>query len=83
VTIAQATNAISDLRDSADGTPDLDQGILNPDGTYNIVPTDANGLAFGRTPGQVVSIVYLAPDAKKGGFLPDGLNGRIEGPGVK
>ncbi|MDB5294284.1 MAG: conserved exported protein [Phycisphaerales bacterium] len=73
---AQA-NAISDLRDGADGTPDDDQGILNADGTFNFVPTDANGLAFGRTPGQVLAITYLSPTAESGGFFPNGVNGRI------
>ena len=34
-------------------------------------PTDDNGLAFGRTPGQVLNIVYLTPKvATKGGFYP-------------
>ena len=78
VTIGQAANAISDFRDSVDGSPDLDQGILNPDGTANIVPTDANGLAFSRTPGQVLAITYFSKTAESGGFFPNGVNGRIK-----
>jgi len=68
---------ISDARDSLDGPSDLDQGIsLN--GGSNIVPLDANGIAFGRTPGQVLNVVYLAPKAvTKGGFFPDGVNGAL------
>jgi hypothetical protein len=78
VTIGQAANAISDFRDSVDGSPDLDQGIVNPDGTSNIVPTDANGLAFSRTPGQVLAITYFSKSAESGGFFPAGINGRIK-----
>jgi hypothetical protein len=67
--------AISDLRDKADGAGDDDQGIGKPF-MANIVPTDQNGIAFSRTPQQVLSIVYLG-GSKKGGFFPNGLNGTI------
>jgi hypothetical protein len=67
------TRAISKARDSLDGTSDLDQGIGNAD-RANVVPTDANGLAFSRSPKQVLNIVYLNPNTKPGGFLPDGAN---------
>ncbi|MDB5296721.1 MAG: hypothetical protein JWO31_2704 [Phycisphaerales bacterium] len=71
------TVKLSDLRDTADGDGDTDQPVVNPDGSANIVPADANGLAFSRTPGQVLAIAYLNPTAEKGGFFPDGVNGRI------
>ncbi len=68
---------ISDARDSLDGSSDLDQGI-SVNGTSNIVPLDENGIAFSRTPGQVLNIVYLSPKAvTKGGFFPDGVNGAL------
>lgn len=73
---AQA-NAISDARDSLDGAGDLDQPITLGNGRANIVPTDSNGLAFGRDPQQVLRIVYLNPAGTPGGFFPAGLNGSL------
>ena len=68
---------ISDLRDSVDGPTNLDQGIVL-DGKVNIVPTDENGLAFSRTEGQVLKIVYLGGgDGSRNGFFPRKLNGNI------
>ena len=73
--LAADANAISAARNSLDG-PD-DQGVtLN--GQANIVPADANGLAFSRTPGEVLNIVYLTPKAaNSGGFYPHGVNGQL------
>jgi len=73
-----AAGAISDARDSLDGTTDLDQGIVDADGNANIVPTDDNGIAFSRSAGQVLNIVYLNPaSVTSGGFFPNGVNGGI------
>ena len=78
---------ISDARDGLDGTSDLDQGIApmsrtGPGGAglaSNIFPADdATGLAFSRTTGQVLNIVYLTrAAATMGGFFPNGVNGVI------
>ena len=68
---------ISAARDSLDGKTDDDQGIRRWD-SANITPTDRNAIAFGRTPGAVLNIVYLNPgQATKGGFFPDGVNGDV------
>ncbi|GAA3223176.1 ferritin-like domain-containing protein [Pseudonocardia petroleophila] len=73
-----AAGAISDARDSLDGPADLDQGIVDSDGNSNIVPTDENGIAYSRTAGQVLNIVYLNPaSVTSGGFFPNGVNGGI------
>lgn len=77
--LAGQANAISNARDTLDGTDDLDQGI-SPEpvtGGVNIAPTDANGIAFSRTPQQVLNIVYLNAQGNPGGFFPGGLNGSI------
>jgi hypothetical protein len=69
------TAKISRLRDAADGGGNLDQPIRRGK-SANIVPTDANGIAFGRTPDQVLNIVYLGENTR-GGFFPRGVNGLI------
>ena len=75
-----AANQISDARDSLDGSSDIDQGITGSDATIsNIVPTDANGLAYSRSVAQVHNIVYLTNTAKiGGGFFPNGTNNRLD-----
>jgi hypothetical protein len=65
--------AISNARNSLGGAG-LDQGIGDAN-TSNLVPVDTNGIAFQRTPQQVLNIVYLNPNGKPTGFFPNGLNG--------
>lgn len=67
---------ISDLRDAVDGSDDRDQGLIVNE-KANLVPTDANSIAFSRSTRQVLNIVYLAEGASSGGFFPAGLNGKI------
>ena len=69
---------ISNVRDAVDGTSDDDQGIGSR-WSANLVPTDKNSIAFGRTPGHVLNVVYLTADtnATKGGFYPNGVNGAV------
>ena len=77
---------LSDARDSLDGKSDDDQGIQygsdknwKPKNPSNLVPTDSHSIAYGRTPGHVLNIVYLTPstNATKGGFYPNGVNGGV------
>ncbi|TCP73149.1 ferritin-like domain-containing protein [Sphingomonas sp. PP-CE-1G-424] len=74
------------------GAGDLDQGISpysqTPTNlattqaavtTSNIVPLDANGIAYSRSTSQVLNIVYLnSGAASAGGFYPSGMNGNIK-----
>ena len=73
--LAPAARAISAARDALDGTGNKDQGIRR-DGVVNIVPTDGDGLAFSRSTGEVLRIVYLGGSGA-GGFFPHGVNGLI------
>ena len=81
----QATALISGLRATLSGAAD-DQGIGGDQSTLgggfpspsNIVPTDANSLAFARTPRQVLNVVYGGVGASSGLFFPYGANA---GPG--
>ena len=73
------------------GANDLDQGISSYSATpinlattqaavtvSNIVPLDANGVAYSRSASQVLNIVYLnSGAASAGGFYPSGMNGNI------
>jgi len=78
VAVRAQTEAISNARDSLDGTSNLDQGVAGDGSVSNIVPTDTNSIALSRTPGQVLNIVYLNSAAVTlGGFFPAGVNGNI------
>ena len=77
--LRDATVLISEARDGLDGTDDVDQGVIGdtPE-VSNIVPLDADGIAFSRSPGDVLNIVYLSTEAVgSGGFFPDGVNGAL------
>ena len=81
--LISSAGAISAARDSLDGTTTLDQGIATQSGTFgpmsNITPTDSNAIAFSRSTGQVLNIVYLTKAAvTAGGFFPAGVNGTIK-----
>ena len=52
-----------------------DQGIVDANGNANIVPTDDNSIAFGRTPRNVANIVFGMQGATSGLFFPNGLSG--------
>ncbi len=76
--LVNATEAISTARDTLDGASDLDQGVRPVGNASNIVPTDANGIAFSRTTGQVLNIAFLnRMSTDRGGFFPAGVNGAI------
>ncbi|MBS2938465.1 ferritin-like domain-containing protein [Nocardioides sp. J2M5] len=76
--LQDAAKAISNARDSLDGKSNKDQGIGSAAGKANLVPTDKFGIAYSRTPGQVLNVVYLNPKSvTKGGFFPKGVNGAV------
>lgn len=72
-----AVQKISDVRGAVDGVGVDDQSIGNAT-ELNLIPNDADGRAFGRSPEHILNIVYLTPDrATSGGFYPNGLNGDL------
>jgi hypothetical protein len=77
-TAQQAANAITVARGVLNGMPEIEQGI-EVDGRANFVPSDERGIAFTRTPQQVLQIVYLTPETgvSSGGFFPNGVNGTL------
>lgn len=77
-TLRTSTDRISDARDGLDGASDLDQGVSAIGARSNIVPTDRNGLAYSRSAGQVLNIVFLNRMAvDRGGLFPAGVNGNL------
>jgi hypothetical protein len=52
----KAANALSEARDKLDGAEDKDQGIVR-NGKANFVPSNPDGIAFRRTPQEVLHIV--------------------------
>jgi hypothetical protein len=77
-TFQQAANAITVARGVLNGMPEIEQGI-EVDGHANVVPSDERGIAFTRTPQQVLQIVYVTPETgvSSGGFFPNGVNGDL------
>ena len=74
VTVETIVDAIAALRDAVDGSQIDDSGIVTPSGGADLVPVDANQIAYSRTPEEVLEIVYLGSSVK-GGFFPNGVNG--------
>ncbi|WP_375427455.1 ferritin-like domain-containing protein [uncultured Sphingomonas sp.] len=73
---------ISDARDGLDGATDTDQGIGTA-AEANLVPTNGDSLALGRTAAQVLNVVYNNRAAvTSGGFFPAGVNGTIRTSGA-
>lgn len=81
-TIYTRIKQISDTRDGLDGASDTDQDIGDAT-TANLVPTNSSGLVLGRTPQQVLNVVYQTRTAvNAGGFFPAGVNGNVRTSGA-
>ena len=77
-----AADAISAARQSLNGSAKTDAPLTQGD-RVEVASADGNGLAFGRTPQQVLNIVYITPsmNADKGGFFPRGIKGVVQATG--
>jgi hypothetical protein len=81
-TLRTNTDLISNARDTLDNPIDDDQGIstitINGGPASNIVPSDSNGIVFGRSAPDVLNVAFLNAGAvTSGGFFPAGVNGNI------
>jgi hypothetical protein len=77
----EAAVKISALRGTASAASGAPSGAAETaPSSSTIVAADSNSLAYPRTSDQVLDIVYLNPTgtgASKGGFFPNGMNGKI------
>ena len=73
--IIDPAQKISALRNQLGGAG-TDQGIVLH-GRANIIPADKNGIAFERTPQEVLNIVYAGGAQNNFGFFPNQVNGSI------
>lgn len=86
ISAARAGTASPKRRSQNEGTDSpipreqpISRGDIFP-GEVVVSPTDAQGRSFGRSPQDVLNIVYLDPslDAKRGGFFPNGVQGVVD-----
>ena len=77
--VANDTSAIAQTRSALanQGNPNADDIGIGSLSSPHLVTSDANAIAFGRTPRQVLNIAYGAAGASSGGFFPNGVNGNI------
>ena len=81
-------DAISGVRDSLDGVPDIDDHGISPvtisgNIVSRIAPVAPNGSIIGRTAPTVLNILYLSSTAaNSGGFFTAGLNGAFKSSGA-
>ncbi|WP_375182390.1 ferritin-like domain-containing protein [Sphingomonas adhaesiva] len=75
--LVTASNRISAARDALDQGGVTDQGLTGTGGAANLVPADADAIAYSRNSRQVHNIVYLnttGANLNGGGFFPNGTN---------
>ncbi|TQD74251.1 hypothetical protein C1H46_040212 [Malus baccata] len=85
ITVAEFTNRISELRNKLGHEGLKDEGLVVPkqlgaEGKVsgNILAGDEYSLAYGRTPEEILRIVYGSGNERvPGGFYPKGADGRI------
>ncbi|KAI3696579.1 hypothetical protein L6452_28965 [Arctium lappa] len=85
ITVSDFTNKISELRNKLGRAGLKDEGLIVPpylgaEGKIegNILSGDTNSLSYGRTPEEILRIVYgSGKEQVPGGFYPHGANGTI------
>jgi len=71
-----AVNKISAARAAAGNGKE--QGLTVPGNNYNAAAADSNSLAFRRTTGEVLNVVYIGGASGGFGFFPNRVNGTIQ-----
>ncbi|XP_059462533.1 desiccation-related protein PCC13-62-like [Corylus avellana] len=85
ITVAEFTNRLSELRNKLGRAGFKDEGLVVPpvkgaEGRIvgNVLAGDRDSISYGRTPEEILRIVYGGGDEHvPGGFYPKGANGRI------
>ena len=85
ISVAEFTTRISQLRNRLGHAGQKDEGLIVPlswgaEGKVqgNVLAGDEFSVAFGRTPEEILRIVYgSGNESVPGGFYPKGANGRI------
>ncbi|EHA8592583.1 putative Desiccation-related protein PCC13-62 [Cocos nucifera] len=85
ITVAEFTIRISNLRNELAKRGIKDEGLIVPielgaeqRTSSNIISANADSLGYGRTPAEILRVVYGTGDKHQpGGFLPKGGNGKI------
>jgi hypothetical protein len=85
ITVAEFTNRFSELRNKLGRAGFKDEGLVVPpvkgaEGRIvgNVLAGDRDSISYGRTPEEILRIVYGGGDEHvPGGFYPKGANGRI------
>jgi hypothetical protein len=72
--VVAKADKIAAARDALDG-----EGMAEEAPSQALAPSDENGIAFKRTPQQVLSIVFeaMGEGVDRGGFFPEGINGVV------
>lgn len=84
-TVAEFTDKISDLRNKLGKAGLKDEGLIVPPAlgaegkiSGNVLAGDEFSLSYGRTPEEILRIVYATgKENKPGGFYPKGAGGKI------
>ena len=78
--IVNITQAIAQTRSALanQGNPNADDYGIGTVTSPHLNTSDANAIAWSRTPRQVLNIAYGSAGASAGGFFPNGVNGTIK-----
>ncbi|KAM6544970.1 hypothetical protein CsatB_025706 [Cannabis sativa] len=88
ITVGEFTNRISELRNTLGRGGVKEEGLINVTtslgvggirvSTGNVLSANIDSLSYGRTPAEILRIVYgTGNERRPGAFFPNGANGRI------